>query len=173
SDALVKPGMGGARQPQGHGLAVLVGALIASGQRAGGTEGAGARFVALGVAVTLFQTLLHTGTGVAAVMVAARIERRPTGALETAAARMFAGVAAFQLVYHLPALVPGFLGLLIGALTGLVVYALVIWALFRLTRLELGVVISGHVLLLIAMMLGTHLTHLYRSAAEGLMGVTP
>jgi high-affinity Fe2+/Pb2+ permease len=106
-------------------------------------------------------------------MVAARIERRPTGALETAAARMFAAVAAFQLVYHLPALVPGFMGLLIGALTGLLVYALVVWAFFRLTRLELGVVVSGHVLLLIAMMLGTHLTHLYRSALEGLVGATP
>ncbi|MFI4896900.1 MAG: hypothetical protein ACIARR_03660, partial [Phycisphaerales bacterium JB059] len=45
SDALVKPGMGGARLPLGLGLVVLVGALIASGLRAGGTEGAGARFV--------------------------------------------------------------------------------------------------------------------------------
>lgn len=170
---LVRPGLGGARLALGLGVGMLVGALIASGIRAGGLQGAGARVVALAVAVTLYQSLLHTGTGVAAVMVAARIERRPTGALELAAARMLACVGAFQLVYHLPVLVPGAFGYIIAAVLGLLAYAAVVWALFRLTRLELGVVVAGHVLLLIAVMLGTHLTHLYRSAIEAISVATP
>ncbi len=170
---LVRPGLGGARLALGLGVGLLLGALIASGIRAGGLDGAGARVVALAVSVTLYQSLLHAGTGVAAVMVAARIERRPTGALELAAARMLACVGGFQLVYHLPILVPGTLGFIIAAALGLIAYAALVWALFRLTRLELGVVVAGHVLLLIAVMLGTQLTHLYRSAIEAMSVAAP
>ncbi len=168
SDPLVRPGMGGAKLALGLGVVLLLGALVASGIRAGGIEGSGARVVALAVAVTLYTSLLHTGTGVAAVMVAARIERRPTGALELAAARMLAAVATFQLVYHLPALIPGTVGLVFSAILGVLAYSAAVWALFRLSRLELGVVVSGHVLLLIAVELGTHLTYLSRSAVEAL-----
>ena len=170
---LVRPGLGGAKLALGLGVLLLLGALVASGIRAGGLENAGARVVALAIAVTLFQTLLHTGTGVAAVMIAARFERRPTGALELAAARMFACVGAFQLVFHLPTVAPGTVGLVIGAVLGLLAYAAMVWAIFRLSRIELGIVVAGHVLLLIAVTLGTQLTHLYRSAVEGLIVVVP
>ena len=170
---LVRPGLGGAKLALIVGTLLLIGALVASGIRAGTLENTGARVVALAIAVTLFQSLLHTGTGVAAIMFAARLERRPTGALELAAARMLACVGAFQLVYHLPMLVPGVFGYVIASLTGLLVYALTLWGLFRLTRLELGVVVSGHVLLLLGVALGTHLTHLYRSAIDAGSVVTP
>lgn len=170
---LVRPGLGGARLALIVGAILLLSALVASGIRAGGLENTGARVVALAIAVTLFQSLLHTGTGVAAIMFAARLERRPTGALELAAARMLACVGAFQLVYHLPTLVPGIFGYVIASVLGLLAYAGAVWGLFRLTRLELGVVVSGHIVLLLGVALGTHLTHLYRSAVDTASVITP
>lgn len=170
---LVRPGMGGAKLALILGVLLLLGALVASGVRASGLENTSARIVTLAVAVTLYQSLLHTGAGVAAVMLAARFERRQTGALELAAARMLACVSAFQLVYHLPTIAPGVIGLVIAAILALLSYAAMVWGLFRLSRLELGVVIAGHALLLLGIALGGRLSHLYHSALDAATTVTP
>jgi hypothetical protein len=80
------------------GAVLLVGAMVATGvnSRSGSSLGTVER-----VLLTLYNTLLHTGTGVVAVYIAALLLRQRTGRVEVAAARMFAAVSAFALVFHL------------------------------------------------------------------------
>jgi hypothetical protein len=53
------------------------------------------------VALALYETALHTGTGVVAVLVAARICEQRIGRVDLAATRIFVAFAAFQLVHRL------------------------------------------------------------------------
>jgi hypothetical protein len=53
------------------------------------------------ILLTLYNTLLHTGTGVVALFAAALFTERRLGSFELAAARMFTAVAAFSLIFSL------------------------------------------------------------------------
>jgi hypothetical protein len=81
------------------GGALTIGALIATAVNAP-TGIATWKRVAL-IALTLYDILLHTGTGVAAVLIAALLLGQRLGRVEVAAARMFAAVAAFMFVFCL------------------------------------------------------------------------
>ncbi|MEX2218013.1 MAG: hypothetical protein WD749_04570 [Phycisphaerales bacterium] len=82
---------------------LLIGALIGSGINVpvptGATVSASKRI--LTILLTLYTTLLHTGTGVAAVFAASVLQGMRLGRAEVAAARMFAAVAAFMLLFNL------------------------------------------------------------------------
>src|ERR1043165_7132775 len=93
-EEFVLPGLGNSKAWAIVGTVLLVGALIATG-----TTAAGPRFAR--VMLTLYNTLLHSGTGVVALLVAATLLGKRFGNLELGAARMFAAVAAFSLMFSL------------------------------------------------------------------------
>jgi len=153
--ALVRSGLGGPRVLGGIGLVLLAAAAISSG------IGAEAHPLARGV-LTAYNTLLHAGTGVVALLVTATIVEKRLGAVELAAGRMFVAVGAFAFVYRI-----GFLGSLdwappvttpIYLLSGALVYLLLLVSTFRLSRYELGVTAGTHVLLWIIVWIGSMLS---------------
>src|SRR5262245_15306402 len=91
---LIKPGLGNSNVWGIVGCAMLLGALIATG-----TSGSGPRFARM--MLMLYDTLLHTGTGVVALYCAATLLGKRVGNLELAAARMFAAVSAFSLMFSM------------------------------------------------------------------------
>jgi hypothetical protein len=76
------------------GAVLLLGALIVAGINAGNHH-------VFRIALTLYNVLLHTGTGVAAVFIAAYVTNTRVKRPELTAARMFVAVAAFMLIFRL------------------------------------------------------------------------
>jgi hypothetical protein len=85
------------------GALLLIAAMIASGINVlhAAEKAVTAPQRILNVLLTLYNTLLHTGTGLAAVFATAMLLGQRVGRIETAAARMFAAVAAFEFLYNL------------------------------------------------------------------------
>lgn len=162
---LVRPGLGGARAALVAGVLLLVGAMVAAAVRISGLQGATFSDGTLAVFYVLFQTLLHTMTGFAALLIAAKIAGRELGKAELGAARMLVAVAAFALVANLTIPIPTRLDELFLAA---VAYVLIVWGANRLPRMELGVVVVAHALLLIAVALGSLLDGAYTEAKRGL-----
>jgi hypothetical protein len=105
--------------------------------------------------LTLYQTAVHTGTGVVAVLVTALfLDLRP-GRLDLAAGRMFVAVAAFQIVAHMNI----WLEIrLVEIALGAVLYAAIVAGLFRLWKDRLLVLVISHFGLVMAMQIGMWLT---------------
>jgi hypothetical protein len=93
-EEFIKPGFGDAKAWAIAGVVLLVAAMIATGINAP------SRSVAR-VLLALYNVLLHTGTGVVALFVAAVLSERRLGSFELAASRMFTAVAAFMLIFSL------------------------------------------------------------------------
>lgn len=94
-DPFIKPGMGEAQIIALIGAGVLLSAFITAWIVAPSRGWAHAL-------LTAYSTLLHTGTGVGALMVAALLAEKKLGKWELGAARMLLAVALFQLVFHIP-----------------------------------------------------------------------
>lgn len=131
----VLPMAGGWRLPAILGAVALVAALIFNGLNTP------FRPVALAVVKTLYEALMHTGTGVAAVMVAALLTERRFSRFEEAAGRMFLAVAAFALVVNLNVPIPGRIDEFVLAT---VAYAGVVWSFFRLPVRETLILMACH-----------------------------
>lgn len=131
----VLPMAGGWRLPAVLGTVALVAALVFNGLNTT------YRPVALAVAKTLYETLMHTGTGVAAVLVASLLTERRFSRFEQAAGRMFLAVAAFALVVNLNVPIPGRIDEFVLAT---VAYAGVVWSLFRLPPRETLILMACH-----------------------------
>lgn len=102
------------------------------------------------VLLMLYQALLHTGTGVVAVYIAAALLRQYVGRPDLAAARMFAAVAAFSCVFALNLRLTGVQGLdlSIKLAIALACYVLLIAATFNLwRRIPLAYVVGTHLCL--------------------------
>ncbi len=162
---LVRPGLGGPKAALIVGVALLVGAMIAAALRISGLEGAGFADSTLAVFYVLFQTLLHTMTGLAALLIAAKVAGRELGKAELGLARMLAAVGAFALVANLNIPIPGRIDEL--ALAALA-YTLVVWLVNRLSRMEVGVVVLAHAMILIVVALGSLLDGAYADAKSTL-----
>jgi hypothetical protein len=93
----VLPGLGNAKVWAVVGVVLLVAAMIATGMQTAPS----AQQRLLRVLLVLYNTLLHTGTGVVAVFIAATLLTKRLGPFELAASRMFAAVGAFALVMSL------------------------------------------------------------------------
>jgi len=149
---LIKPPLrAGIDAPQvlfGAGGVILVIAMLVSGWTAKGQN--------LAVAVlTGYQTILHTITGVIALVLISLLQGRPVGSYEQGAARLFVAIGLFQLV----------LGMEFGLLEGkgeefasaAVVYALTMMILFRMRFKTILEIIAIHMLIVGVMWLGTQL----------------
>jgi hypothetical protein len=102
-----------------------------------------------------YQTILHTITGVVALVVISLLHGRPVGSYEQGAARLFVAIGLFQLVMGLE------FGLFDGKAEefaiGAVVYALAMMALFRMRFKVILEIIAVHLLIIGVMWLGTQL----------------
>lgn len=120
--AFVKPGLGDERVWVIAGVVLMIAAVIAVLVNAPANSAWRALLVAA-------QCLVHAATGVAAIGATASIVQAPLGKVDLAAARMFAIVGLFQLVFNLN------LHLMGSKLDEIVVaasaYVLALWLLFR------------------------------------------
>jgi hypothetical protein len=100
---------------------------------------------------TLYLGLVHSCTGVVAIIVAAREARRPLGRVDVAAARMLVACAAVLLVL---ALTSQGLGRFIAPLLAVVAYAFTLRTLFGWTPRSIAVVASAHFVLWLVVYIG-------------------
>lgn len=169
--AFVEPGRGGAKAVAIGGVVVLVGAMTLSGATAGDVRAG--TLIAI-VLLTAYQIVLHTATGVGAVLVASRLAERPFGRIELAAARMFLAFGLFTLVRTVPIPVP-WVGTGLAWLVGVGVYLLALRALFNKPWPGTLVIGIAHLLLWVLMGIGQLLTQVAASgtaaaAAAGASG---
>jgi hypothetical protein len=150
-EELVQSGFAEARVWAIVGAVLLISAMIAAAVNAPD------RHVAR-VLLTLYNALLHTGTGVVALFIAAVLTERRLGSFELAAARMFTAVAAFSLLFNLHLN-------LIGEnwahwkveelLLASVAYVLIVASTFRLWQLRnLAYVVGSHFFLWLVVYVG-------------------
>jgi hypothetical protein len=135
--AFVKAGLGTPEVIAWVGVGLTIAATIAGGITAASRDRA---WYAQCILVA-YLTALHAVTGTAAVQSAAAILGTRLGSLPLAAARMFAAVAAFQLVFHLGG---PFATWSLYAPVAVLAYIGVVWGLFRWTRDQLILVVSLH-----------------------------
>jgi hypothetical protein len=121
------------------------------------------------ILLTIYNTLIHTGTGVCAVYVASRLLENRFGNAELAAGRMFAAVAALLLVANLgiPIFGPSWpraseLALFLLAIG--VYLAMVAWTFALWDRSRLFFVVGFHALFWLIVQLGMGLQSLIASA---------
>jgi len=132
----VEPGIGSP-----YVWAIVAGVLTVAAAVAGGITTPGPRVAA--VLLTIYNIAFHTGTGVAAVFVAARVLSRPFGQVELAAARMATAVASFALLANLNIALLG-TSRWEELVLATIVYVGWVAALFRLWGRELGIVVCAH-----------------------------
>lgn len=149
---LIKPahrsGLDSPRVLWGAGGVIVLLAMIASGWTAK-SQNLAVAFLAG------YQAILHTITGVVALVIISLLHGRPVGSYEQGAARLFVAIGAFQLV----------MGLEFGLFEGKaeefaaasVVYALAMMALFRLRFKVILEIVAVHLLIIGVMWLGTQL----------------
>ncbi len=112
--------------------------------------------VTIGAAVlALYSVALHTGTGLAAVGLAAALAERPYGSIRVAAARILVAYSAFELVKNLRLEFTG--GAFLVILAACAVYFLLIWGLFRRTARETGIIAVTHFVIWFLIMLAGQL----------------
>lgn len=149
---LIKPAhRSGLDSPQvlfGAGAVIVLVAMIASGWTAK-SQNLAVAFLAG------YQAILHTITGVVALVVISLLQGRPVGSYEQGAARLLVAIALFQLV----------MGLEFGLFDGkaeefaiaAAVYAAAMMALFRLRFKVILEIVAVHLLIIGVMWLGTQL----------------
>jgi hypothetical protein len=133
-EPFVKPGFGDVKT-----LLIVAGVLLLAACVISGIN-AKAGVLAV-VALTLWQGVIHTLTGVAAISIASYFEERPIGAIDLAAARMAVVVSAFLAVARLNLPLPGIIDELLAAAG---VYWFTLWILFRRDATSLFLAAAAH-----------------------------
>jgi hypothetical protein len=153
------PGRGNVKLLLGIGGAITLGAMVMAGLHAP----PGFRVVAA-VILSLYEIILHTGTGMVAVLIAARIAELKPGNLELAAARMLAAFSSFQLIHSISfGEYPTLVKLLMYPLA-LAAYFGLIMLLFRKPRAIVISVLVAHAVLWLAVEAGMELASYVHSA---------
>lgn len=153
------PGRGSIKMLLAIGGAITLGAMVIAGLNAP------PRFlpVVANVLLCLYETALHTGTGVVAVLIAARVAELKLGSLELAAARVFVAFSAFQLLHSINFGQYQLLVTLLMYPIALATYWALIMLLFRKPRMVALHVLIAHFVLWVAVQLGMELTAYARS----------
>jgi len=151
----VTPGRGSPQVLATCGVFLTVGAMVAAGLAA---RQYGAWVVIGSVALVLYSIALHTGTGVVAVIGAARLSEERFTRLELAAARMFVAVALFYSVasLNLP-LGLVFLSQLVKWTLAMGVYFGAVWFFFKKDRFGAALIALAHFAMFMLLQLGAGL----------------
>ncbi len=139
-ESFVQPGLGGPKVWLVVGTVLLVTGLIATGVNAEQNQ-----FVK--IILLLYNTLLHTGTGVVALFIAATLQKKNLGSFELAASRMFAAVAAFAMMSAFKLHLFSYQGLnsTVVLFFAAAAYGILVATLFGLWKREpLGYVVGAH-----------------------------
>lgn len=127
-----------------------LGAMIAAGVNASIYSGGRATTLLIVVVVllTLYQTLVHTGTGIVAVAIAAKLAKHQVGRYDWAAGRMFLAFATFQFVSHqrIPG-APETLSVILAYPAAAAAYFFMVMALFKLRRDQATMLCGAHLML--------------------------
>jgi hypothetical protein len=161
----VQPGLGNAKVWAVVGAILLVAAMIVTGVQADTTPVQRL----LRVLLTLYGTLLHTGTGVVAVFVAARLLGKPLGNFELAAARMFAAVGAFAFMMSLKLSLFGYppADRIVVLIFASAAYVLLVASTFNLWKKHpLGYVVGSHFFLWLIVAIGMLLSQAIKPLPE-------
>ena len=149
----VQPGFGQAKHLGIVGAVLMVVAVIFAAVHAGGQP-----FVR--ILLTLYETFLHTGTGLVALYLSSRLLETRFGSIELAAGRMYTCVAAFMLVMNLQ-LAPfhvGWLDWTVTMVAAVAVYAVSLASLFKFwDKQKLGFVGGFHAMLWMVVQVGMEL----------------
>ena len=151
----VVPGRGSAQVLATTGVFLTLGALIFSGMNA---ERAGFWVVVGTIALTLYNIAVHTGTGIAAVIAAARLCEQKFGRLDIAAARMFVAVSLFHLVTALHIPIHAGLAQVLKWAAAMGLYYLAVWLLFKKDRYGAMLIALSHFGLWVLLQLGSQLS---------------
>lgn len=166
--AFVRSGFGDAKAIAIAGGVLTIAAVFATAITTSGSEVA-ASFL------TLYAILVHAGTGVVAILLAAALADRKAGDLALAGARMLAAVAAGVLVYHINITLFS-TSKTEEVILGGVAYALVVLVLFRLwgprTR-EFTTLLALHFALWLIIRIGMELAVWAQPAAKAAAAIAP
>ncbi len=165
AEVYIKPGWDGLKVLLIVGGVALLIAVVASGVNASD------HWLAKS-GLTLYNVLLHTGTGVAALGIAAFFDQKRLGQLDVAAGRMFVAVSAFAMVFRLRFLggtgldstAFAFIEYPIYLLIGAGLYAAILFGLFRFDRHRFAIVAGVHFVLWILVYIGMMLNQSIGSA---------
>jgi hypothetical protein len=116
---------------------------------------------------TLYDIAMHTGTGVAALLIASLFTERKfreVADVRLGAARMFVMVAALYTVVSIPMPIPLKFE---EWILGLAAYGLLLYGLFRLPREDLGIIAGAHVLLWFLVKLGASIAQFIAASSPG------
>lgn len=119
--------------------------------------------------ITLYEGIVHTGTGVVAVLVAARFAERRVNRVDLIAARMLVLVSIFLAIKNTNIPIPGRIE---EPLVAAAVYYGVLLVLFRLPRFETGLIGGTHFCLWVLSMLG-QIMYEVNAAAPQVVPVAP
>lgn len=148
AEPFITPALGPAK------LWLIVGGVLLLGATIASSVHATRPFVA--ALLTIYNGLLHTATGLGAVVVAATLARKQIGPWDLGAARMLAAVSAFLLVFNLNIQLVGDAKWEETILASLA-YLAVIGLTFRQTREVHATLVISHFLLWIIIQLGSQL----------------
>jgi hypothetical protein len=137
----------------GVGAALTVGAMVVAGLK----SPPGFFTVAASVVLSLYETVLHTGTGLVAVLIAARLADLRPGRLDLAVARIFVAFASFQLLHQVTFGEYQILVTILMYAAALAAYWGLVMLLFRKPRMVAVTVMVAHFLLWIAVTMGIEL----------------
>ncbi|MCB9846663.1 MAG: hypothetical protein H6811_11845 [Phycisphaeraceae bacterium] len=151
----VQPGFPGLR------VALIAGGVLALAALLAAVSLAREHHTAI-AAATLYETLLHTGTGLVAVIAAAWLTQRGFNEPGLAAARILVPVGAFEFVSHLDIPIPSRIDEFVLAAAA---YFGLLWGVFRLPKYETAVLAGSHFLLWLLIQIGTALNQLAHPAA--------
>lgn len=163
-EPFVTPGRGSAQVWGIVGAVVTVAAMVFAGWGTPPTAGAGVVIAA--ILLVVYRVLVHTGTGLVAVGIAARINEQKFGgeeALPLAAARVLVAISVFELIVAaLPPL--GLLGKIVAFPLGGAAYWAIVWGLFDKTKTVALVITLAQVILWVVVQLGMELAGWYQAA---------
>lgn len=162
----VRPGLGTPKVLAIVGGVLTVGAMIAAAINAPGGTLLGA---AASAAAALYLALLHTGTGMVAVVLAARVQEERITRLDLAASRLLCCVALFVLLTRV--FPPGTWWMLLAYPLAAAAYFGVLTLLFKRTQSVTALLALFHAVLWLLVQLGVALEAWSRAAASA--GTTP
>lgn len=156
-------------------LAIAGGVLAVAAMVFAGLNAAPPRFmpVLASVLLCLYETMLHTGTGVVAVLIAARVVELKPGRLDLAAARIFVAFAAFQLIHSITFSEYRLLVTLLMYPVALAAYWGLVMFLFRKPRMTAVTVMVAHFVLWFAVELGMGLAGYVGRTTPSAAATTP
>ena len=154
---LSEPGGPGPKTLMVIGTVLAIATMVLTGMTASRLASASFWFVAGSIVVVAFNILLHTGTGVVAVLLAAKLLEQKIGRLDYGAGRMFVAVAAAWLGFSVEVPVP-VIGVLLKIVLAMLAYAGCVLILFKADRRDVFTIGGLHLALIAFLQIGIQIT---------------